>query len=54
MNYEEATELLIHSKPLRNAYFSERFFDFCQFFFKEYYSFDTPECLIEYYNALQS
>ena len=54
MEYNEAVELLIKSKPLRKAFFSESFFDFCQFYFKEYYSFDTPQCLIEYYNALES
>ena len=54
MKYEEAVELLIKSKPLRKAFFSERFFDFCSFYFKEYYSFETPQCLKEYYDALQS
>jgi hypothetical protein len=54
MKYEDAVELLIKSKPLRKAFFSESFFDFCQFYFMEYYSFDTPDCLKEYYHALES
>ena len=54
MEYEEAIKILWKSSLLRKKYFEQNFFDFCQFYFIEYYSFDTPKCLIEYYEALES
>ena len=53
MNKEEAIELLKKSSLLRNKYFEKSFFDFCRFYFMEYYTFDTPDCLIQIYEALE-
>ncbi|MBQ4123266.1 hypothetical protein IJD44_06050 [bacterium] len=54
MKYEEALNIFNKSPLLRKTYFSDHFFDFCKFYYKEYYSFDTPECLQRYYEALES
>ena len=53
MNREEAIEMLKKSSLLRNKYFEFNFFDFCKFYFLEYYTFETPDCLIEIYEALE-
>lgn len=53
MNKEKAIKLLKESSLLRNKYFECNFFDFCRFYFMEYYTFETPECLIQIYEALQ-
>ena len=38
----------------RKYYYSQDFFWYCNYYFREYYSFDTPECLLRYYQALES
>lgn len=53
MNKEQAIEILKNSSLLRNKYFERGFFDFCRFYFMEYYTFDTPECLLWIYEALE-
>ena len=53
MNESEAIEMLKKSSLLRNKYFERNFFDFCKFYFMEYYTFDTPDCLIDIYDALE-
>jgi hypothetical protein len=53
MNKEQAIKLLKESSLLRNKYFECNFFDFCRFYFMEYYTFDTPECLLQIYEALE-
>ena len=54
MDYEQAIQIFKKSPLLRKKYFEQNFYDFCAFYFQEYYSFDTPECLKEYYKALES
>lgn len=54
MNIEEAFEILEQSIPLQRAVYWESFYEFCNHFFVEYYSFETPECLKQYYEALES
>lgn len=54
MKYEDALNIFRKSPLLRRTYFSTNFFDFCRFYFMEYYSFDTPKCLQKYYEALES
>jgi hypothetical protein len=41
-------------KPFRKAYFERDFYKYCNYYFNEYYSFDTPDCLLKYYKALES
>lgn len=41
-------------RPFRKAYFERDFFKYCNYYFDEYYSFDTPDCLKRYYEALGS
>lgn len=53
MKKEEAIELLKNSSLVRFKYFEKSFFNFCQFYFMEYYTFDTPDCLIQIYEALE-
>jgi len=53
MDKQKAIELLKNSSLLRNKYFEFNFFDFCKFYFMEYYTFETPECLVAIYNALE-
>lgn len=53
MEKEEAIELLKKSSLLRYKYFEKSFFDFCRFYFMEYFTFDTPDCLLEIYQALE-
>ena len=53
MKTQEAIELLKTSSLVRYTYFEESFFEFCKFYFMEYYSFDTPDCLLRYYEALE-
>lgn len=53
MKEQEAIELLKKSSLLRFKYFEQSFFDFCKFYFMEYYTFETPQCLIEIYQALE-
>lgn len=53
MNKEQAIELLKKSSLLRNKYFEFNFYDFCKFYFMEYYTFETPECLLDIYEALE-
>jgi hypothetical protein len=53
MNQEQAIEMLKKSSLLRNKYFERNFFDFCKFYFMEYYTFETPDCLIDIYEALE-
>lgn len=40
-------------RPFRKAYFENDFYKYCNYYFDEYYSFDTPECLLKYYKALE-
>ena len=40
-------------RPFRKAYFKNDFFTYCNYYFDEYYSFDTPDCLKRYYKALE-
>jgi len=54
MDYNEAINIFKKSPLLRKTYFSTNFFDFCKFYFMEYYNFETPKCLEKYYNALES
>ena len=37
----------------RRYYYSQDFFWYCNYYFREYYSFDTPDCLLKYYQALE-
>ena len=53
MKEQEAIELLKKSSNLRFKYFERNFYDFCKFYFMEYYTFDTPDCLIDIYEALE-
>ena len=53
MDKQKAIALLKNSSLLRNKYFEFNFFDFCKFYFMEYYTFETPECLVAIYNALE-
>lgn len=41
-------------KTFRKAYFERDFYKYCNYYFNEYYSFDTPDCLLRYYEALES
>ena len=41
-------------KPFRKAYFERDFYKYCNYYFNEYYSFNTPDCLLKYYKALES
>lgn len=50
---DEATEILHNDSTERKRYFMQDFFWYCRYYFREYYTFDTPECLIQIYNALQ-
>ena len=45
--------LIRTNKYFRKEYFKHFFFRYCQFYFREYYSFDTPPCLLKYYKALE-
>lgn len=54
MKEERAIELLQERPLLRKEYFEECFYEFCCFYFKEYFSFDTPECLLQIYEALEN
>lgn len=45
-------ELINLDKKSRKFYFSQSFFDYCNYYFREYFWFDTPECLRAYYQAL--
>lgn len=38
----------------RKQFFTGAFFNYCNYYFREYYSFDTPKCLLQYYDALQN
>lgn len=49
-----AIDLIKTSKTARNYYFGKDFFWFCNFYFREFYTFDTPNCLLRYYEALES
>ncbi len=40
-------------KTFRKAYFSRDFFWYCRYYFREYFSFMTPECLLKYYKAIE-
>jgi len=53
MNKKEAIELFKRSPLLRKTYYKDNFYDFCNYYFKEYYSFETPNCLLQYYEALE-
>lgn len=44
----------MQNKTFRFSYFKGNFFGYCNYYFREYYTFDTPACLIKYYKALQS
>ncbi len=50
-------ELLINkikeNKEIRKYYYSKDFFWYCNYYFREYYSFDTPKCLLKYYKAIE-
>ena len=50
-------ELLINrikeNKQARKYYYSMDFFWYCNYYFREYFSFDTPECLKRYYQAIE-
>jgi predicted phage terminase large subunit-like protein len=54
MELDEACDILENSIPLQRAVYWESFYEFCNHFFIEYYSFETPECLMKYYEALES
>ena len=43
----------IKNKTFRKTYLGRSFYKYCQYYFREYYSFDTPDCLRRYYKALQ-
>jgi len=43
-----------NDKAFRRYYYQQDFFGYCNYYFREYYNFDTPRCLIEYYEALES
>ena len=38
----------------KKKFFSKAFYEYCSYYFREYFSFDTPECLKKYYSALAS
>ena len=43
----------IWTRAFRKEYFKHDFFKYCNYYFDEYYSFDTPDCLKRYYEALE-
>ena len=42
----------MQDRRFRRAFFENHFFEFCNYYFREYYSFDTPKCLRMIYKAL--
>ena len=38
----------------KKKFFSKAFYEYCSYYFREYFSFDTPKCLKKYYSALAS
>ena len=46
-------ELIKYNPVARKYYYSKDFFWFCCNYFREYFTFDTPECLIRIYDALE-
>ena len=46
-------ELIKYNQEARKYYYSKDFFWFCRNYFREYFTFDTPECLIKIYDALE-
>lgn len=46
-------ELIKHNPVARKYYYSKDFFWFCRNYFREYFTFATPECLIKIYDALE-
>lgn len=41
-------------RVFRKEYFNKDFFWYCRYYFREYFSFDTPKLLKRYYEALES
>lgn len=48
------SEKLQTDGDFRYRFFEKRFFKFCRYYFREYYSFETPPCLVQVYKALAS
>ena len=46
-------ELIKYNPVARKYYYSKDFFWFCRNYFREYFTFTTPECLIKIYDALE-
>mgnify|MGYP001686144658 FL=1 len=49
-------ELLLQrmqDKVFRRAFFEPRFYEYCNYYFREYFSFPTPPCLRAIYTALE-
>lgn len=49
---QRALELLTTNPLARRYYFKDKFFNYCNYYFREYYSFATPDVLKQYYDAL--
>ena len=47
-------DIIKENQVARKYYYSKDFFWFCRNYFREYFTFDTPECLIKIYDALES
>ena len=47
------TENKLTDPIFRRKFFTNAFYNYCTYYFREYYSFDTPNCLLRYYKALQ-
>lgn len=51
---EDLINKIQNSTAFRRAYYKQDFFGYCNYYFREYYSFKTPDCLLRYYEALES
>lgn len=43
----------MQNRLFRKSYLEKDFFWYCRYYFREYFSFDTPNCLKQYYRALE-
>ena len=43
----------MQDKVFRRAFFEPRFYEYCNYYFREYFSFPTPPCLRAIYTALE-
>lgn len=46
-------ELLVSSPENRKYYFDNDFYSFCSYYFREYFTFETPEVLERIYDILE-